>query len=208
MPATQRAAGARRTRLSPEREAELYAAVVELLREVGYEALTMPAVAARTRSSTATLYRQWGGKPGLVLAALRHSQPPPDALNVDTGTLRGDLQEMARLVSSVAPVERELMAGLSHAALGDPRLAQSMREQFAKPAQEALERMLRRAVDRGEIPADTPARAYCAHLLIAVSLIHPMLEARPLGKDDLLDFVDAVMLPALRFTAGGSGCAR
>ncbi|MFI6732301.1 TetR/AcrR family transcriptional regulator [Nonomuraea sp. NPDC050451] len=198
MPATERATGVRRTRLSPEREAELYAAVVALLREVGYEALTMPAVAARTRSSTATLYRQWGGKPGLVLAALRHHQPPPDALNVDTGTLRGDLQEMARLVTSVAPVEHELMAGLSHAALGDPELAQSMREQFAKPAQETMERMLRRAVDRGEIPADTPARAYCAHLLIAVSLVHPMLEGRPLDQDHLLDFVDAVMLPALR----------
>ncbi|WP_200824034.1 TetR/AcrR family transcriptional regulator [Nonomuraea solani] len=198
MHATEKAPGARRTRLTAEREAELYSAVFALLREVGYEALTMPAVAARSRSSTATLYRQWGGKPGLVLAALKHHQPPPDALNVDTGTLRGDLQEMARLVISIAPVEHELMAGLSHAALGDPQLAQSMREQFAKPAQEAMERVLQRAVDRGEIPADSPARAYCAHLLIAVSLVHPMLDGRPLDKGQLVDFVDAVMLPALR----------
>ena len=52
-----------RSRLTPEREAELYAAVLDLLREVGYDALTMDAVAARTRSSKATLYRQWGSKP-------------------------------------------------------------------------------------------------------------------------------------------------
>ncbi len=55
-----------RSRLTPEREAELYAAVLDLLREVGYDALTMDAVAARTRASKATLYRQWQGKPELV----------------------------------------------------------------------------------------------------------------------------------------------
>lgn len=52
-----------RTRLTPERESELYGAVLDLLREVGYDALTMDAVAARTRSSKATLYRQWGASP-------------------------------------------------------------------------------------------------------------------------------------------------
>ena len=198
MPATEKAAGARRTRLTPEREAELYGVVVELLREVGYEALTMPAVATRSRSSTATLYRQWGGKPGLVLAALKHHQPPPDVLDVDTGTLGGDLREIARQMTSGAPAEHELMAGLSHAALGDPQLAQTMHEQLVVPAQEALDRVLRRAVDRGEIPADTPARPYCAHLLIAFSVIIPVMEGRPADQGDVLNFVDAIMLPALR----------
>ncbi|MGO4429316.1 TetR family transcriptional regulator, partial [Streptomyces sp. MCAF7] len=47
----------RRSRLSPERESELYEAVMGLLTEVGYDALTMDAVAARTHSSKATLYR-------------------------------------------------------------------------------------------------------------------------------------------------------
>ncbi|CAM5422282.1 TetR/AcrR family transcriptional regulator OS=Streptomyces alboniger OX=132473 GN=CP975_14595 PE=4 SV=1 [Streptomyces alboniger] len=69
------AATARRSRITPEREAELYTAVLDLLREVGYDALTMDAVAARTRSSKATLYRQPGGKPELVAKAVRHSKP-------------------------------------------------------------------------------------------------------------------------------------
>lgn len=43
-----------RTRLTPERESELYSAVLDLLREVGYDALTMDAVAGRTHSSKAT----------------------------------------------------------------------------------------------------------------------------------------------------------
>src|SRR2546421_9693553 len=65
----------RRTRLTPEREGELYEAVLALLRESGYDALTMEGVAARSRSSKATLYRQWGTKPKLVAEALRHHRP-------------------------------------------------------------------------------------------------------------------------------------
>lgn len=198
MSATEKATGARRTRLTSERKAELYSTVVELLREVGYEALTMPAVAARSRSSTATLYRQWSGKPGLVVAALRHLQREADVLNVDTGTLRGDLHETARRVYQISPTDHELMAALSHAALSDPKLAQTMREKFADPARDALERVVQRAVERGEIPADAPARRYCAHLLLAIGMVRPMLEARPSDEEYLLHFVDAVMLPALR----------
>src|SRR4051812_31017015 len=83
----------RRTRISPEREAELHGAVLDLLREVGYEALTMDAVAARTKSSKATLYRQWGSKPELVAKALRCTQPV-SLREIDTGSLRGDFALM------------------------------------------------------------------------------------------------------------------
>ncbi|GAA3059289.1 hypothetical protein GCM10020000_47760 [Streptomyces olivoverticillatus] len=93
MPAEPPKPTARRTRLTPEREAELYEAVLEILREVGYDALTMDAVAARTHSSKATLYRQWKGKPELVASALRHNKPLSLA-DIDTGTVRGDLQAM------------------------------------------------------------------------------------------------------------------
>ena len=86
-------AATRRSRITPEREAELYAAVLDLLREVGYDALTMDAVAARTRSSKATLYRQWGGKPELVAKAIRHNKPGSIA-DIDTGSLRGDLHAL------------------------------------------------------------------------------------------------------------------
>ena len=72
MPADTPATPARRTRLTPERERELFTAVVDLVREQGYDALTMDAVAARTKSSKATLYRQWESKPKLVASAMRH----------------------------------------------------------------------------------------------------------------------------------------
>lgn len=90
-------ATARRSRITPEREAELYEAVLDLLREVGYDALTMDAVAARTKSSKATLYRQWGGKAELVAKAVRHNKPGGIGLgDIDTGSLKGDLHALTR----------------------------------------------------------------------------------------------------------------
>ncbi|MYU48488.1 TetR family transcriptional regulator, partial [Streptomyces sp. SID7803] len=46
--------------MTPERAQELYTAVLDTLRESGYESLTMEGgVAARSRCGKSTLYRQW-----------------------------------------------------------------------------------------------------------------------------------------------------
>lgn len=185
-----------RTRLSPEREAELYAIVVRLLREVGYAELSLLAIAAKARCSTATLYRQWGNKPGLVVAALRREVPDPEAeRDVDNGSLRGDLYELARRTSRFAPAQHELMLSVGHAALRNPELATTMREQLSPPA--VLDEILNRAVARGEIPADTPARDFCELMMISVHLTRPIVDGCHADEDYLLRYVDAVMLPAL-----------
>ena len=75
--------------LSP-REAELLAVTLELLQEHGYDRLTLDAVATTARASKATLYRRWPTKAELVLAAFIEGTRQ-DAVDPDTGTLRGDL---------------------------------------------------------------------------------------------------------------------
>ncbi|WP_143670475.1 TetR/AcrR family transcriptional regulator, partial [Streptomyces antimycoticus] len=92
------AAPQRRSKISPEREQEFYQAVLDLLQEGGYEALTIEAVAARTRASRSTLYRQWCGKPQLVVAALRSCKRPFALEGIDTGSLAGDLRAVAAAV--------------------------------------------------------------------------------------------------------------
>ena len=74
-----------RPRVEGERELEILEATLEVLDEVGYDLLTMDAVATRAKASKATLYRRWKGKPELVVAAImahkgdavvaRHRQP-------------------------------------------------------------------------------------------------------------------------------------
>ena len=78
-----------RPRVEGERELEILDATLEVLADVGYDRLTMDAVAARAKASKATLYRRWNDKASLVVDALlvvKHTAETPD-----TGTLRGDL---------------------------------------------------------------------------------------------------------------------
>ncbi|MFF1833766.1 TetR/AcrR family transcriptional regulator [Streptomyces sp. NPDC058231] len=186
-----------RTRLTPERESELYAAVLDLLREVGYDALTMDAVASRTHSSKATLYRQWGSKPELVVKALRHSKPVAFD-EIDTGSLRGDFHAaLGRTDDCQMEKDSALMRGLSHAVHENPDLHQALRELLIEPEITSLDRLLRRAVDRGELRADNPALNYVPHMLVGGLVARQFIENRPADQAFVIDYVDSVVLPAL-----------
>ena len=51
------------------RDAAICDATLALLAEVGYDRMSMDAVAARAKASKATIYRRWPGKQELVLDA-------------------------------------------------------------------------------------------------------------------------------------------
>ncbi|MBT2525975.1 TetR/AcrR family transcriptional regulator [Streptomyces flavidovirens] len=186
-----------RTRLTAEREGELYEAVLDLLREGGYDGLTMDAIASRTRSSKATLYRQWGSKPELVVRALRHNKPVSVG-DIDTGTLRGDFRALVERTDD-CQLERDsaLMRGLAQAVHENPDLHQALRELLIAPELTGLDGMLRRAVDRGEIPAETAALRYVPHMLVGAFVAQELIEGRSPDRAFLSDYIDAVVLPAL-----------
>ncbi|MBT2480507.1 TetR/AcrR family transcriptional regulator [Streptomyces sp. ISL-94] len=191
------AMAARRSRITPERQAELHEAVLDLLRDVGYEALTMDAVAARTKSSKATLYRQWGSKPELVARALRCTQPV-SLREIDTGSLRGDFSRMVEH-SDDAQMAKDtaLMRGLAHAVHESPELHKALRDLLVDPEINGLQVMLQRAVDRGEVRPDCPALAFVPHMLIGAFISLPLIEDRPVDRTFLGQFIDAVVFPAL-----------
>ncbi|WP_326794759.1 TetR/AcrR family transcriptional regulator C-terminal ligand-binding domain-containing protein [Streptomyces sp. NBC_01808] len=186
----------RRSRLSAEREQELFEAVLDHLREVGYEALTMDAVAARTRSSKATLYRQWHSKPHLVATALRHGKPVRSA-GIDTGTLRGDLVQFADGVCQSAEKDSALLRAVAFAQQSNEELQQAMRQLLIEPELAAFQELIDRAVARGELPADIPAAKFVPHMMLGAMLARPLIENAPVTSDYLVRYVDAVILPAL-----------
>ncbi|WP_338897780.1 TetR/AcrR family transcriptional regulator [Streptomyces sp. TG1A-60] len=196
-----RTATARRSRITPEREAELYAAVLDLLREVGYEALTMDAVAARTRSSKATLYRQWGGKAELVARAMRHNKPGPDITDiasVDTGSLRGDLHALVRSQDDgVMEQNTALMRGVAMAIHGNPDLLRAFRELIIEPEMREVHRLVQRAVDRGEVRADNQAIEYVLHMFVGAFVARDLIDELPPTQAFFASYLDAVVLPAL-----------
>ncbi|MFI5571054.1 TetR/AcrR family transcriptional regulator [Streptomyces sp. NPDC051740] len=190
----------RRSRITPEREAELYGAVLALLREVGYDAVTMDAVAARTRSSKATLYRQWGGKAELVVRAMR-SQKPGGIADIDTGSLRGDLHAVVgREDDCVMEQNAALMRALAMAVHMNDDLRQAFKELLVEPEMEEFRRMIRRAVDRGEIGPDNPALDYMVHMLVGAFATRTLIDDLPPTREFLTSYIDAVVLPALGVT--------
>nr|WP_197972616.1 MULTISPECIES: TetR/AcrR family transcriptional regulator [Streptomyces] len=175
----------------------MYEAVLDLLREVGYDALTMDAVAARTKSSKATLYRQWGGKAELVARAIRHSKPG-SITDVDTGSLRGDFHAlMAREDDYTMEQNAALMRALAMAAHTNPDLMRAFRELLVEPETQELRKLIQRAVDRGEVRADNPALNYVVHMMLGAFATRALIEDLPPTKAFLTSYIDAVVLPAL-----------
>ena len=194
---TEAATTSRRSRITPAREAELYTAVLDLLREVGYDALTMDAVATRTHSSKATLYRQWGGKAQLVAKALRHTKPGGSA-DIDTGSLRGDLHALvSREDDCTMEQNNALMRGVAMAVHTNPDLHHALREVVVEPELVGFQRILDRAIDRGEVRADNPALRYMVHMVLGAFVTRALIDDLPPTQEFLHSYIDAVVLPAL-----------
>jgi AcrR family transcriptional regulator len=138
--------------LDASRDAALRDAALELLAEIGYDRLTIDAVAARAKASKMTIYRRWSGKAELVVDAISSLGKPHDDVP-DTGSLRGDLEAMAsRSDTPDVRFDAQLVLGLVTAVAHDPELRQLIREQFLGRGGIRLRQVFERAVARGEIP--------------------------------------------------------
>ncbi|HEY1701897.1 MAG TPA: TetR/AcrR family transcriptional regulator [Trebonia sp.] len=147
------AASHRGRRLDASRDAVLRDAALELLAEIGYDRLSIDAVAARARASKMTIYRRWSGKAELVIDAITSLRKPGEI--PDTGTLRGDLEAMMRGSDSPdARFDAQLVLGLVTALARDPELRLVIREHLLGQGGIRLRRIFERAVARGEIPPD------------------------------------------------------
>ncbi|MDX2824567.1 TetR/AcrR family transcriptional regulator C-terminal ligand-binding domain-containing protein [Streptomyces ipomoeae] len=193
------AVASRRSKLTPEREQEFFDAVLEQIRECGYDSVTMEGVAASTRCSKSTLYRQWKTKPQFVAAALR-ARRSVRFCGIDTGTLAGDLREVARRAGGGYAPEGRIFQALGHAALEDEALRTALREALVEPEIDALRAIIRRAVDRGEVPADHPALEFIPAQIFGVLRARPVLDGQDADETYITKFMEAAVLPSLGLT--------
>ncbi|MFG1669459.1 TetR/AcrR family transcriptional regulator C-terminal ligand-binding domain-containing protein [Streptomyces sp. Y7] len=192
-------AATRRSKITPEREQEFFDAVLEQVRACGYDSVTMEGVAASTRCSKATLYRQWKTKPQFVAAALRASRQTRFD-GIDTGTLADDLREAARAAGAWSAKDTRLLQALGHAVMEDPELKKALREALIDPEIDALRQILRRGVERGEVAADNPALEYIPAQIFGVLRARPVLEGEDADPEYIVRFVEAAVLPTLGLT--------
>ena len=176
------------------REQAILDAALALIAEVGYEAMSMEAVATHAGVSKATIYRRWTGKADLMAEAIRrmHSDGFPDP--EDTGNLRGDLVSMTRLmISQMAGVDGGLLCGLAMAMRSDAELATLMDGHKREHRERVQLLIVSRAKARGEI-AESLEPPELIDVAAGVALFQVM-SGKPLD-DTFSDYlVDRVLIP-------------
>lgn len=184
----------------PAREMAICVAALELLAEVGYDRMSMDAVAARAKASKATIYRRWPGKRELVEYAIRcrgpqHMEPP------DTGSLRGDIVATLQFAAEgFAAEDVALLSGVLRAMRGAPEIAATLRQQMLADKQNMGATIVRRAVERGELRPD--ADPYVFHEVAPALMFFRMLvTGEPIDDEFIAHVADDVLIPLLRCSA-------
>jgi AcrR family transcriptional regulator len=170
-------------------------AAAELLLAQGLEAVSMDAVAERAGVSKATIYRWWPTKETLALEALYREWDTARPVPRDTGSLRGDLLALLRpwIRRVRARPYGRVVAALITEAQTDPEFAEEYRARFVEPRREPARVLLRRAIERGEISADTNIEV--ALDLLYGPLYHRLLHGHaPLSDRFVQDVVDAALV--------------
>lgn len=181
-----------------DRREAICEAVFELLGEVGYDRMSMDAVAARARASKATIYRGWPNKPDLVMDAIEHRYGGP-VLPPDTGSLRGDLlAHLNQTCAFVNGADGAVLTGLLTAATHNAELQEVMYRCVYEAKQSMYDSMIRRAVDRGELPSCGSRSELVHEVLHAMVMSRRLWQAGPLDDAFVARLVDCVLLPVLR----------
>lgn len=160
-----------------------------ILASEGYEALTFEAVAERAGVAKTTVYRRYADRTALVVdvgQALVDAQPAPD-----TGSLRKDL--VVTLVVTAVIFDDPVTAGMIAAVVGqmahDTALAEAMRGTVIARRIGVMEQVFRRAITRGEIPADTDWWLH-SQRLVGPLLMRTLLTHEPIDADLVERLVD------------------
>jgi AcrR family transcriptional regulator len=185
-----------RPRVAGDREQEILEAALEVLADVGYDRLTMDAVATRAKASKATLYRRWNSKVALVIDALlsqKESPPVPD-----TGSLRGDLLEAFCGLGGL--VEHKTVATLSSVLTAidrDPEFAAEFRTRVVGPKIATSLAIYERALARGEVRADLDPSLF-GPALAGILLHRSFMLGEPPTRELIARVIDQIILPAAR----------
>jgi AcrR family transcriptional regulator len=192
-----------RPRVEGEREDEILDACVELVIELGYDRLTMDAVAKRARASKATLYRRWESKASMVVEALIRAKQSPHLGDHDTGSLRGDLLSTFCGHEGINENATKVLGSVITALSTDPEFSEQFREKFIAPKVAITQAIYQRAQERGEIGPDLDLEVI-GPALAGILLHRTFILGVPPDDATIERVVDHVILPAVQHSASGS----
>ena len=156
-----------RTR-SPEAHEKVLHAALSLFGERGIEATSMDAIARAAAVSKATIYNHWHDKEALLLEVMLYvnglDREPED---VDTGDLQRDLAIILcrKPPGEFAEARDRMMPGLIAYSAVHPEFGTLWRRRVMEPPQQCLKKVLRRGIQRGQLPASLDLDVAMALLL-------------------------------------------
>ncbi|GLB69171.1 TetR/AcrR family transcriptional regulator [Arthrobacter mangrovi] len=148
-------------------------AVVAILKEGGGSALTMDAIAARARTSKATIYRYWPDKTSLLIDAASRIIRSPEI--PDLGSFRDELRMLlqARLKEFRGEGVDKMFGALIGVAAEDPVFGAHLREWMELQQMSTNTAIVARAKARGEIRPEVPVEA--AVTIVGAPLVYRMV---------------------------------
>jgi len=184
-----------RPRVEGDREREILDAALEVLAEVGYDRLTMDAVAQRAKASKATLYRRWNSKATLVVDALATQKAIPPV--PDSGDLRTDLlTAFCGMGGLTDHVTTQTFGAVMTALSTDPEFAVEFRTRVLQPKAQLSRTLFQRAADRGEIRTDIDLDLV-APALAGIVLHRLFVMGETPGPTLIERVIDQIILPAV-----------
>ena len=181
----------------PRRREAILRAAIELVAEVGYDRMTVEALASRAGVSKPTIYRRWpGGKKEIVLDAIRSKHADTDA-EADTGSLRGDLFAMLRSAIEHIDDDTHLAAGLISQLRNSEELARLMRDGVVDYQRQRYAALIQRAVARGELSPDARITPLFPDIAGSLIFARAAVTREPVDRPFLEELVDHVLLPVL-----------
>jgi AcrR family transcriptional regulator len=129
-------------------------AALELLAEVGFNAMSMDAIAACAGVGKTTIYRRYASKAELVADAIENVRE--EIILPDTGTLWGDIEALIENAAQItlSPVGRQTVAMIIGSASNNPQFAQIYWTKYLHPRRKSFAVVLERAKARNEIQAN------------------------------------------------------
>ncbi|MGY1623192.1 TetR/AcrR family transcriptional regulator [Geodermatophilus sp. SYSU D00965] len=178
----------------PSRDGVIRAAILRLLAEVGYGALTMDAVAAEAGVGKATIYRRWRTKQDLVVDTIsdlnQFVAAPPD-----TGSIEGDLRAMMHVVaeatqSPAGAAIRSLLPAMQY----QPALVEAFRNGPLAVWRRVYADMWARAEARGEVGPGL-AQSVTAEATSALIVQRWLLTGEPVDDEYVDRVLEVVVMP-------------
>lgn len=129
-------------------------ATLDLLAEVGYQSMSIEAIASRAGVGKTTIYRRYTSKAELVADAIesvREDLPIPN-----TGSFWGDMDILINHVAKKidSSLGRQTLALIISTASSNPQFAEVYWTKYTKLRRKAFSEVLERAKSRGEIHKD------------------------------------------------------